>query len=95
MAQKHMKRGGPVLAAPGNPPEVLIILLPPGPFPPRTGGDSCLANLRIVPCPHLPSQLPWNQCPIADACVLIHQVISVSWFQGADKTLWDRPHLRI
>lgn len=75
--------GGPVRAVPGSPPEVLITLLPPGPFPPRAGGNSCLANLCVVPCPRLPSQLPWNQCPIVDSCVLIHQVISVSWLDSS------------
>lgn len=58
-------------------------LLPPGPFPPRAGGNSCLANLCVVPCPRLPSQLPWNQCPIVDSCVLIHQVISISWLDSS------------
>lgn len=75
--------GGPVLAAPGNPPRILITLLPPGPFPPRPGEDSCLASLCVPPCPHLSSQLPCNQCPIADSWVLIHQVISVSWLDSS------------
>lgn len=72
---RSWQTGGPVLAAPGDPPRVLITLLPPGPFPPRTGGDFCLAHLCVVPCPRFPSPLPWNQFPISDSCVLIHRVI--------------------